>query len=182
MIMEFLQLLGHCFPQLSVKQVRVLMLGLDSAGKTTVLYRLKDQYVPVTQPTIGFHVDTIRHKRVDYNLWDIGGQKKLRLLWRNFFLATQGLIFVVDSADTSRLAEAHDELHSIARARVLKDVAVLVMANKQDLDNAWSPGRLRDYLDLWTLPQKKWHVQSTIASTGCGLYEGLEWLAANSPE
>ena len=84
---------------------RLLMLGLDAAGKTTILYKMKLNETVNTIPTIGFNVETLQYKNLEFNCWDIGGQFKLRNLWRHYFENTQGLIFVVDSNDAERLDE-----------------------------------------------------------------------------
>lgn len=81
------------------KQVRILMVGLDAAGKTTILYKLKLGEVVTTIPTIGFNVETVEYKNISFTVWDVGGQDKIRPLWRHYFQNTHGLIFVVDSND-----------------------------------------------------------------------------------
>ena len=98
------------------KEVRVLILGLDNAGKTTILYKLQMGEVVTTVPTIGFNVETLEYKSISFTVWDVGGQEKLRPLWRHYFQNTQGLIFVVDSTDRSRMAEAREELHKLILA------------------------------------------------------------------
>ena len=108
------------------------MLGLDAAGKTTILYKLKLNDSVNTIPTVGFNVECVSYKNVKFNVWDVGGQDKIRPLWRHYYTGTQGLIFVVDSADTDRLDEARQELHKIISDREMKDAAILVFANKQD--------------------------------------------------
>jgi ADP-ribosylation factor 6 len=121
----------------SNKQMRILMLGLDAAGKTTILYRLKlnnDSNVN-TIPTVGFNVESVSYKNVKFNVWDVGGQDKIRPLWRHYYTGTQGLIFVVDSADIDRLDEAKQELHKIINDREMKEAVILVFANKQDQKN-----------------------------------------------
>ena len=119
----------------SNKQMRILMLGLDAAGKTTILYKLKLNDNVNTIPTVGFNVESVVYKNVKFNVWDVGGQDKIRPLWRHYYTGTQGLIFVVDSADTDRLDEARQELHKIINDREMKDSVILVFANKQDQKN-----------------------------------------------
>lgn len=84
--------------------------GLDAAGKTTILYKLKLGEVVTTIPTIGFNVETVEYKNVNFTVWDVGGQDKIRPLWRHYYQNTQGLIFVVDSNDRDRIGEAREEL------------------------------------------------------------------------
>ena len=114
----------------------VVMVGLDSAGKSTVLYRLKfDQYVN-TVPTIGFNCERVRgsygrSRGLTFLIWDVGGQEKVRPLWKSYTRATDAVIFVVDSTDVERLEEAKLELHRIMRTPDNVGVPLLVIANKQ---------------------------------------------------
>ena len=91
------------------KDVRILMVGLDAAGKTTILYKLKLGEIVTTIPTIGFNVETVEYKNISFTVWDVGGQDKIRPLWRHYFQNPQGLIFVVDSNDRERIQEAKEE-------------------------------------------------------------------------
>lgn len=156
------------------KDMRILMLGLDAAGKTStpfsnpslrfvvdfslrsisfcqpygsssrfssrhlfpqpaILYKLKLNQSVTTIPTVGFNVETVTYKNVKFNVWDVGGQDKIRPLWRHYYTGTQGLIFVVDSNDRDRIDEARTELHRIVNDREMRDALLLVFANKQDL-------------------------------------------------
>lgn len=121
------------------KEMRLLMLGLDAAGKTTILYKLKLGQDVTTIPTVGFNVETVTYKNVKFNVWDVGGQDKIRPLWRHYFSGTQGLIFVIDSCDRARMDEARQELHRIINDREMKDSLLLVFANKQDLPEGKLP-------------------------------------------
>lgn len=158
------------------RETRCLMLGLDAAGKTTVLYKLKLGEHVTTIPTIGFNVETVQYKGFSMNIWDVGGQDRIRALWRHYYHNTQGLIFVVDSNDVGRIDEARDELHKLLEEDELRDSILLVYANKQDLPNAVKPQELGNRLRLNTITNRAWQVQGTCATTGDGLYEGLDWL------
>jgi len=159
------------------KQMRILMVGLDAAGKTTILYKLKLGEIVTTIPTIGFNVETVEYKNISFTVWDVGGQDKIRPLWRHYFQNTQGLIFVVDSNDRERAREAKDELSKMLGEDELKDAALLVFANKQDLPNAMGPTDITDQLGLHNLRGRQWFIQGTTATNGQGLYEGLDWLS-----
>jgi small GTP-binding protein len=159
------------------KQVRILMVGLDAAGKTTILYKLKLGEIVTTIPTIGFNVETVEYKNISFTVWDVGGQDKIRPLWRHYFQNTQGLIFVVDSADRERIGEAAEELQKMLGEDELRDAILLVFANKQDLPNAMAASELTDKLNLNALRGKRWYIQSTCATQGQGLYEGLDWMS-----
>ncbi|CAL8353981.1 ADP-ribosylation factor 4 [Gadus morhua] len=165
----------------TMKPVRILMVGLDGAGKTTVLYKLKLGEVVSTIPTIGFNVETVDYKNVSFTVWDVGGQNIVRTLWRHYFTNTQGLIYVVDSNDPERMKEAATELHRMLEEDELRGVAVLVMANKQDLPRAMSVSDVTEAL-AEAFPSlsglsNTWSVQGCCAVSGAGLMEGLDWLS-----
>ncbi|KAG8036975.1 hypothetical protein G9C98_004297 [Cotesia typhae] len=132
------------------KEMRILMLGLDAAGKTTILYKLKFGQSVTTIPTVGFNVETVTYRNVKFNVWDVGGQDKIRPLWRHYYTGTQGLIFVVDCADRDRIDEAPMKPHEI-----------------------------QEKLGLTRIRDRNWYVQPSCATTGDGLYEGLTWLTSN---
>ncbi|KFY15356.1 hypothetical protein V491_05711 [Pseudogymnoascus sp. VKM F-3775] len=162
------------------KEMRLLMLGLDAAGKTTILYRLKLNQDVTTIPTVGFNVETVTYKNVKFNVWDVGGQDQIRPLWRHYYSGTQGLIFVIDSSDRDRIDEARRELHRIITDAEMKDSLLLVFANKQDTKGAMSPKEVTEALELTTkLKDKIWFVAPSCATTGEGLFEGLAWLSSN---
>jgi len=159
------------------QQMRILMVGLDAAGKTTILYKLKLGEIVTTIPTIGFNVETVEYKNISFTVWDVGGQDKIRPLWRHYFQNTQGLIFVVDSNDRERVNEAKEELNRMLGEDELRDAVLLVFANKQDLPNAMTCADLSDKLGLSAIRGRRWYIQSTCATHGEGLYEGLDWLS-----
>eukprot|EP00028_Trichosphaerium_sp_Am-I-7-wt_P000470 CAMPEP_0168535012 /NCGR_PEP_ID=MMETSP0405-20121227/18369_1 /TAXON_ID=498012 /ORGANISM="Trichosphaerium sp, Strain Am-I-7 wt" /LENGTH=115 /DNA_ID=CAMNT_0008562083 /DNA_START=221 /DNA_END=565 /DNA_ORIENTATION=+ len=109
-------------------------------------------------------------------IWDIGGQDKIRKLWCHYFNGVNAIIFVVDSSDTTRLKEAAHELKKLTSEDQLRGVPVLVYANKQDLPEALEINKIADSLNMHALRGREWHVQASSASLGRGLYEGLEWL------
>ncbi|XP_034021144.1 ADP-ribosylation factor 4-like [Thalassophryne amazonica] len=169
--------LSHIWSRFTAKRaVRILMVGLDAAGKTTLLYRLKLAEVVTTIPTIGFNVETVEYKNISFTVWDVGGQTIIRPLWRHYYINTQGLIFVVDSNDRERIKEAAEELHMMLEADELRGVALLVLANKQDLPRAMSISDITDGLSLSRVSQP-WLVQASCAVSGAGLAEGLDWLS-----
>ncbi|KAJ5105823.1 hypothetical protein NUU61_003170 [Penicillium alfredii] len=171
------KMMGKIF---GTKEMRILMLGLDAAGKTTILYKLKLSNQDVTTiPTVGFNVESVTYKNVKFNVWDVGGQDKIRPLWRHYYSGTQGLIFVVDSSDTARLEEARSELHKIINDREMKDALLLVFANKQDTPGHLSPEDITNELQLTKLKDKLWYVAPSVATDGTGIFEGLAWLSNN---
>nr|XP_053643686.1 ADP-ribosylation factor 4-like [Cherax quadricarinatus] len=124
-----------------------------------------------------FNVETVEYKNISFTVWDVGGQDKIRPLWRHYFQNTQGLIFVVDSNDKERINEASDELAKMLHEDELREAVLLVFANKQDLPNAMTAAELTDRLGLNQLRNRRWYIQATCAVQGQGLYEGLDWLS-----
>lgn len=164
------------FDRFAAKEdVRVLMIGLDSAGKTTTLYQLKLGARFTNIPTIGFNVELLEYKRLRITVWDIGGQKRVRSMWRYYYNNAAGIIFVVDAADAQRFPEAMNELHSMLSVNELKNSVVLVFANKQDLPNAIAPDELARQLRLHELHQR-WAIHGVCASSGKGILDGMELL------
>jgi ADP-ribosylation factor protein 1 len=158
------------------QEARILMVGLDAAGKTTILFKLKLGEVVSTIPTIGFNVETVEFQNIMFTVWDVGGQDRIRPLWRHYFQNTQGIIFVVDSNDRDRIIEARDELMKMLNEDELRDAVILIFANKQDLPNAMCVSEVIEKMGLPSLTSRKWHVEATCGTTGEGLYEGLGWL------
>jgi len=161
------------------KRARILLLGLDAAGKTTILYKLKLNENVTTIPTIGFNVEEVSPiKNVTFTMWDVGGQEKIRPLWRHYYQGSEGLLFVVDSSDVQRVAEARDEIFSVLKDEAMdQGVPTVILANKQDLPNALKSWELVDKMGLRELRSNPWHVQEMCALTGDGLYDGIHKLA-----
>jgi ADP-ribosylation factor protein 6 len=152
-------------------------LFVDKTTNTTalpaILYKLKLNQDVTTIPTVGFNVETVTYKNVKFNVWDVGGQDKIRPLWRHYFSGTQGLIFVIDSNDRARIDEARQELHRIILDREMKEALLLVFANKQDIPGAMTPTEVTEKLRLTQLKERMWYVVPSCATTGEGLFEGL---------
>ena len=164
----------------SRKHRRVLLVGLDAAGKTTLLFRLYAGKTLNTIPTVGFNVKAVPFQGLQLQVWDVGGQDQLREFWRHHFTGTQGAVFVVDAADRDRLADARAALETVAADEQLANAAVLVLANKQDAPNAVPPAELEQLLDVQRLcGHKKWTVQPTTLTTGEGVTEAFTWLVEN---
>ncbi|OZJ05758.1 ADP-ribosylation factor [Bifiguratus adelaidae] len=165
------------------QEMRILMVGLDAAGKTTILYKLKLGEIVTTIPTIGFNVETVEYKNISFTVWDVGGQDKIRPLWRHYFQNTQGIIFVVDSNDRDRISEARDELTRMLNEDELRDALLLVFANKQDLPNAMNAAEITDKLAV-TVFMKVRYLELDDALCCFSMLinlisAGLEWLSTN---
>ncbi|XP_055907431.1 ADP-ribosylation factor 2-like [Eupeodes corollae] len=165
-------LLTRFFPK---ENMRILMIGLDAAGKTTILYKLKIGDVVTTIPTIGFNVETVEYKNFRFTVWDVGGQTTIRQLWYHYFQNSKAIIYVVDSSDRERIDKAESELSAVLESDELRDAKILLLANKQDLPNALTPSQLADKMKMHDR-KHEWYVQGTCAQTGSGLYEGLDNL------
>ena len=160
------------------KKANILMLGLDSAGKTTILYKLKlDTYVN-TIPTIGFNVESVKYKSLEMTIWDVGGQEKIRPLWRHYYQNVDAVIFVIDSNDEGRFDEVSNELHHLMNEDQLRNSKLLVLCNKQDLPNAQSAQNISEKINLKNIRQS-WYIQPTSALHNEGIMEGFEWIYNN---
>lgn len=158
------------------KEVRILILGLDNAGKTTILYRLQVDEVVQTIPTIGFNVETVQYKNIKFQVWDLGGQTSIRPYWRCYYPNTNAVIYVVDSADPDRIGDSKEELRLMLEEEELKGVTLLALANKQDLPGALSAAEVSEGLGLTTIRNRQWAIFQTSAIKGSGINEGLDWL------
>jgi len=158
------------------REARLLVLGLDNSGKTTILKRLSDEDISQVMPTQGFNVKSLVQNGVTLNVWDIGGQKSIRPYWRNYFDHTDAMIYVIDSADQKRMEETGVELDQLLDEEKLDGVPVLIFANKQDLINAHTPEEISDGLNLSCINDRPWNIQPCSAKSGDGLKEGMEWI------
>lgn len=159
------------------KDHRVLILGLDGAGKTTILYKLQLGEVVSTVPTVGFNVETLTYKNLTFNVWDLGGQTSIRPYWRCYYADTAAVIFVVDSTDKDRLETSATELKTMLKEDELADSALLVFANKQDQPGALDAAEISNALGLADLKERSWTIVPCSAVRGDGLHEGMDWLA-----
>ncbi|XP_064032175.1 ADP-ribosylation factor-like protein 11 [Pogoniulus pusillus] len=159
------------------RDARVVMLGLDFAGKSTLLYKLKSSQAVETCPTVGFNVESLQTPcGISFNLWDVGGQVSLRASWPDYLEDISILIFVLDSADIARLPEAMAALEEALSHPSMAGVPVLLLANKQEIPGAMSPTELGERLQQRRLGEHRWMLQGCSAHTGQGLQEALASL------
>ncbi|BGP31069.1 ADP-ribosylation factor-like protein 2 [Rhodotorula toruloides] len=150
--------------RLKEKQVRILMLGLDNAGKTTICKAILGEDVDEVSPTLGFNIRTIVHQGFTLNVWDIGGQTSLRPYWRNYFEQTDAVVWVVDSSDRARMEDCRRELHELLKEERLVGASLLVFANKQDIANAMTVDEISSALELSSLSSSHhWTIQPCSA-------------------
>ncbi|CAK9292054.1 unnamed protein product [Gordionus sp. m RMFG-2023] len=156
--------------------MRILILGLDGAGKTTILYKLQVGEVVMTIPTIGFNVEQVVYKNIKFQVWDLGGQTSIRPYWRCYYSNTDAVIYVVDSADKDRMGISKQELISMLEEEELKTALLLVLANKQDIEGALKPSEVAETLGLNNLRNRTYQICKTSAVKGEGLTEAMDWL------
>lgn len=160
----------------SEREARILVLGLDNAGKTTILKKLSEEDITQIMPTQGFNIKSLVHDGFKLNVWDIGGQKAIRPYWSNYYEATDALVYVVDSSDRRRLEESVTELNELLHEDKLSGVPLLVFANKQDLLQALGSQEISETMQLHNVREREWTIQAASAKTGEGLQDGMEWL------
>eukprot|EP00932_Pfiesteria_piscicida_P020333 SRR837773.7138.p1 GENE.SRR837773.7138~~SRR837773.7138.p1 ORF type:complete len:170 (-),score=99.40 SRR837773.7138:98-607(-) len=161
------------------KEARILMLGLDNAGKTTILKKMSEEDISTIAPTQGFNIKSLVQGDFKLNVWDIGGQRSIRQYWSNYFESSDALVYVVDSSDGKRLAESSEELKQLLGEESLAKVPVLIFANKQDLVSAVPADEIIAELKLGDIAGHTWNIQACSAMDGTGLQEGMEWVVQN---
>nr|XP_033775184.1 putative ADP-ribosylation factor-like protein 5C [Geotrypetes seraphini] len=172
--------MGQLFAKLmaifGTQEHKVIIVGLDNAGKTTILYQFLMNEVVHTSPTIGSNVEEIIIKKTHFLMWDIGGQETLRSTWNTYYSNTEFVILVIDSTDRERLTVTKEELYKMLAHEDLQNAAVLIFANKQDVKNSMSTSEISKFLTLSSIKDHPWHIQGCCALTGEGLPAGLEWM------
>jgi len=169
-------LFAKLFSWFSNEEHKVIIVGLDNAGKTTILYQFLMSEVVHTSPTIGSNVEEVVWKNIHFLMWDIGGQESLRSAWNTYYTNAEFLIVVVDSTDRERLAVTKAELYNMLNHEDLRQAGVLIFANKQDIKGSMSVAEISEQLNLTSIKDHGWHIQACCALTGEGLYQGLEWI------
>ncbi|CAL1368909.1 unnamed protein product [Linum trigynum] len=159
------------------KEMRILMVGLDNSGKTTIVLKINGEDTSGISPTLGFNIKTITYHKYMLNIWDVGGQKTIRSYWRNYFEQTDGLVWVVDSSDLRRLGDCKMELDNLLKEERLSGASLLIFANKQDINGALTPDEIAKVLNLDNMDRTRhWKIIGCSAYTGEGLLEGFDWL------
>lgn len=160
------------------KEARILLLGLESVGKTTLLYRLKLGETIKTTPTIGFNVETFQYRDLFLNAWDLGFGGKMRPLCQHYYKGSNAVVIMIDSCDRERLEEvAYDVIKPALKSDDLKDAIFLFLANKSDLENGMTIQEISDLLALHNL-KRKWNIFSISALNGNGISDAFDWLAS----
>jgi len=162
----------------SNEEHKVIIVGLDNAGKTTILYQFLMGEVVHTSPTIGSNVEQVTWRNIHFVMWDIGGQENLRTSWTTYYAHTEFIILVIDSTDRERLQVAKQELYRMLANEDLNKSSVLIYANKQDVAGSMTAADISNELNLTSVKTHRWQIQSCCALTGQGLQQGLEWMVS----
>ena len=165
------------FTKKKKKEIKGLILGLDNAGKTTILKSFKGETVLNLPPTKGFNFQKFDYNNTTFILWDLGGQKSIRKFWDNYYEKENDcIIYVIDSSDSERLEETGKELYNIIQQPKLSGLPLAIFANKQDLDMALSAEEILEHLGLDEIMDRKWTIIASSALTKQGLSTGLNWI------
>ncbi|KAK9665529.1 hypothetical protein RND81_14G118200 [Saponaria officinalis] len=167
----------------SKTEFHVLILGIDKAGKTTLLEKLKEMYLnleglPPDQivPTVGLNIGRIEIANTKLVFWDLGGQLGLRSIWEKYYEEAHAVIYVVDANTPSRFEDSKSALEKVLRHHDLQGAPLLILVNKQDLSSAESAEEVARYLDLKKLDERAYMFQGVSAYDGRGIRESVEWL------
>ncbi|KAK3220761.1 hypothetical protein Dsin_014731 [Dipteronia sinensis] len=167
----------------SKTEFHVLILGIDKAGKTTLLEKLKSLYTNVEGlppdrivPTVGLNIGRIEVPNSKLVFWDLGGQPGLRSIWEKYFEEAHAVVYVIDAACPSRFEDSKSALEKVLRHEDLQGAPLMILANKQDISDAVSADELAQYLDLKKLDERVYMFEAVSAVDGMGIKESVEWL------
>jgi len=169
---------GGAVPGGKGKKVRILCVGLDNSGKTTIINFLKPKKAIAEDivPTVGFNVEEFEKNGLNFTIFDMSGQGRYRNLWEHYYKDVGGIIFCIDSTDEIRMCVAKDELETLLASEDLRNVPLLFFANKMDLPIAKQPVDCVQLLELNSIKDKAWHIAASNGLTGEGIEDGIEWL------
>ena len=155
---------------------KIIILGIQNAGKTTILYRLSIGQLVKTTPTIGSNVEEISYNNVKLQAWDLGGQESTRSIWSVYYVNTDAIIYVIDTHDDN-YDDSKIQFYKLLENETLKNAIILIYANKQDLPGAKNVSEIIQIYELDTIKDHIWHIQPCSAQTGEGLITGMKWLS-----
>ncbi|KAI4736255.1 ARF/SAR superfamily [Aureobasidium sp. EXF-12298] len=180
--------------RLKDKEMRILMLGLDNSGKTSIVKNIMGEDINEVSPTLGFIIKTIEYDgearagcevptaKLTQKTGDVGGQKTLRTYWKNYFEKTDTLIWVVDGTDRERIDDCRQELEGLLLQERLMGASLLVFKNKSDVTGCMSSEEIRKALRLDTIHTHRWNIMECSALTGLNLQEGLKWVVQDAKD
>ena len=183
----------ECVPLVaSQSRAPILTRGARPRLAQTILERIKAEYnnggegfdADKVTPTVGLNIARARANGLRLMFWDLGGQRGLRSIWDKYYLEAHGLVFVVDSTDQARLDEAGEELAKVMDHGEMDGVPVLLLANKQDVDDAVPAADVTGRMAVAHMDDatRQVRVQAVSATEGMGIDEGLEWLCETMRE
>ena len=156
---------------------KIIILGMQNAGKTTILYRLSLGQIVKTTPTIGSNVEELTYNNVKFQAWDLGGQESTRSVWDVYYMNTDAVVYVIDSQDDEYFEESKAQFHKLIHNQTLKNATILIFANKQDLPGAKDVNKLVQDYEFFKIRDHVWHIQPCSALKGEGLVTGIKWLS-----
>ena len=156
---------------------KIIILGIQNAGKTTILYQLSLGQLVKTTPTIGSNVEELTYNNVKFQAWDLGGQESTRSVWDVYYMNTDAVVYVIDSSDDEYLEESKSQFHKLIAHPTLKNATILIFANKQDLQGAKDMNKLIQEYEFFKIKEHIWHIQACSALKGEGLVAGIKWLS-----
>lgn len=164
----------------SKKEARILVVGLDNSGKTTLIHHIKPKKASTFEvtPTVGFQVEEFKKNNLNFTIYDMSGQGRYRSLWEHYYADVQAIIYVIDSTDKIRMCVAKEELDQLMNHEDIKrsKAPILFYANKMDIAGAMTAEECMEELALDRIKDKAWHITASNAITGSGVDEGIEWL------
>ncbi|KAI8897731.1 ADP-ribosylation factor-like protein 6 [Globomyces pollinis-pini] len=158
-------------------QFNILCLGLDNAGKTSLLHQLRSRMSlsdPI--PTVGLEVQRVSYKNLILTFVDMSGQGSYRNLWQLYFNSSNAIIFVIDGTDKERMSVVHDELENIVNFKSTKNSPIVFFVNKMDLSTCISPSECVEILGINRIKDRNWTIFACSALTGDGISDGMMWL------
>lgn len=166
---------------LSKHEVRIVVVGLDNGGKTTLINHIKPKKASTNEvtPTVGFQVEEFSKRNLNFTIFDMSGQARYRELWTHYYKEVQAIIFVLDSTDRVRMCVAKEELDELLAHQDIAhtNIPLLVFANKMDLPGASTAVDCMGMLELERITHKSWQIVASNAQSGEGVDVGLDWLA-----
>lgn len=157
-------------------EIKCLIGGTKSSGKSTILENLNFCDEIIVLSVFSFTIKNLQYQNLNINIWEVEEGFKIRTLWGPYFYGTHGLIFVVDSSDSSKIHQAREELQRLLCEEELKEAVLLVFANMQDNPNAQNSRYIADALGLSEIRDREWKIQDSCAIYGDGLKQGLDWF------